>query len=679
MAAPHVAGVAALMLAANPMLTPAKVEETLKSTAKGFGGFTGVSYGTGIVDASRAVEAVRIVPVGEIPGPSPKLEPGQVFMDGVLRVGETITSSVSGWEPAPVNVTYEWFVGGNTTPVATGSTYTLSPNDLGLNVAVVATGTKEGYEPASSELLSPGPVAYGVLTAGTPTISGSATVGGVLTADDGQWGPAPVSLTRQWLRNGSIILGASGTTYTAAPGDAGAKISVRVTGSKGGYQMVSQTSSETSIGGVGFAAPTPTISGARYVGQKLTAVPGSWSPAPEAFSYQWLRSGAAINGATSSTYTLTSEDFDQMIAVRVTGTKAGYPAQTVQSLWTNRVLPGKLSGPDPVMSGIHRVGETLKTDVGTWAPAANIAIQWMRNGLPIEGETSSTYTIKREDVGWAINVKVTATLPGYETQIRFAPSTTNVVDVTSDFSGDGNADVLARDTAGALWLYPGNGSGGWKSRVKVGSGWNGFTSIVEPGDFNGDGNTDVLARDTKGVLWLYPGNGNSGWKSRVKVGSGWQGFTSIVGPGDFTGDGAVDVLARDKYGALWMYPGNGLGGWKSRVKVGSGWQGFTSIVGPGDFNGDGAVDVMARTAAGDLLLYSGNGAGGWAGGGTKIGSGWQNFTSIVGPGDFNGDTTMDVLARDKAGVLWLYPGGGLVPWGPRVKVGSGWNIFSTIL
>ncbi|MFK0002133.1 S8 family peptidase, partial [Paenarthrobacter sp. NPDC090522] len=32
---------------------------------------------------------------------------------------------------------------------------------------------------------------------------------------------------------------------------------------------------------------------------------------------------------------------------------------------------------------------------------------------------------------------------------------------TTDFNGDGNSDVLARDTNGVLWLYPGNGSGGW--------------------------------------------------------------------------------------------------------------------------------------------------------------------------------------------------------------------------
>ncbi|MBD3784833.1 MAG: hypothetical protein IE926_18105, partial [Micrococcales bacterium] len=34
-----------------------------------------------------------------------------------------------------------------------------------------------------------------------------------------------------------------------------------------------------------------------------------------------------------------------------------------------------------------------------------------------------------------------------------------------DFTGDGRADLLARDTLGQLWLYPGNGRGGWLPRT----------------------------------------------------------------------------------------------------------------------------------------------------------------------------------------------------------------------
>jgi serine protease len=54
MAAPHIAGVAALMYAANPSITPDEVESALKSTARAFPGSCS-QCGTGIVDAAAAV------------------------------------------------------------------------------------------------------------------------------------------------------------------------------------------------------------------------------------------------------------------------------------------------------------------------------------------------------------------------------------------------------------------------------------------------------------------------------------------------------------------------------------------------------------------------------------------------------------------------------------------------
>ncbi|MEN3275767.1 MAG: serine protease [Massilia sp.] len=54
MATPHVAGVAALMLARNSALTPDQIESKLKSTARPFPG-TCTSCGSGIVDAAAAV------------------------------------------------------------------------------------------------------------------------------------------------------------------------------------------------------------------------------------------------------------------------------------------------------------------------------------------------------------------------------------------------------------------------------------------------------------------------------------------------------------------------------------------------------------------------------------------------------------------------------------------------
>jgi len=59
--------------------------------------------------------------------------------------------------------------------------------------------------------------------------------------------------------------------------------------------------------------------------------------------------------------------------------------------------------------------------------------------------------------------------------------------------------------------------------VRVGTGWNVMSGLAAPGDLNGDRTPDLLARDgATGNLYLYPGNGTGGWLPRVRLGSGWQ-------------------------------------------------------------------------------------------------------------------------------------------------------------
>jgi hypothetical protein len=61
---------------------------------------------------------------------------------------------------------------------------------------------------------------------------------------------------------------------------------------------------------------------------------------------------------------------------------------------------------------------------------------------------------------------------------------------------------------------------------QVGAGWNVMTTIIGGRDFNGDGKMDLLARDGNGILWLYAGNGSGGWQAPRQVGSGWNTMTA---------------------------------------------------------------------------------------------------------------------------------------------------------
>ena len=152
-----------------------------------------------------------------------------------------------------------------------------------------------------------------------------AQVGQVLTVNPGTWSPAPVYLRYQWFRAGVSITGATTSTYTPTTADISSTLSVRVIGSKTGYITAGRPSAQTAaVIGNTLAGPTPKISGTARVGQTLTAIPGTWSPAPVTLRYQWFRAGTAITGATAVTYKPTTADVGSQLYVRVIGSKAGY-------------------------------------------------------------------------------------------------------------------------------------------------------------------------------------------------------------------------------------------------------------------------------------------------------------------------------------------------------------------
>ena len=82
---------------------------------------------------------------------------------------------------------------------------------------------------------------------------------------------------------------------------------------------------------------TPTISGTAAVGQRLTAGTSGWSPSGTSLAFQWRANGAAISGATGSTFTVTDYQAGKRITVSVKGTASGYTATTKTSAQTGLV------------------------------------------------------------------------------------------------------------------------------------------------------------------------------------------------------------------------------------------------------------------------------------------------------------------------------------------------------
>ncbi|MFE4198632.1 FG-GAP repeat domain-containing protein [Paenarthrobacter sp. NPDC056912] len=262
------------------------------------------------------------------------------------------------------------------------------------------------------------------------------------------------------------------------------------------------------------------------------------------------------------------------------------------------------------------------------------------------------------------------------------------------WTGRGNFEPLARTHDGRLVLYPRTYTyykgacegpcpaywGSWDEPREVGAGWNIFNIVFSPGDFDGDGFNDLLARNSAGGLFLYPGDGDGGWLETRQVGSGWNMFDSIVGPGDFNGDGTNDVLARNAAGDLFLYPGDGNGGWLTPSKVGWGWQVMNKLVTGGDMNGDGTVEIFARDNGGYLHLYPSDGQGGWRAP-VVVGGGWDAFSQIAGFGSSGHSKYSELSAVDQNGYLLSYTTGAATTgmYGPYGPIGNGWDVFRELL
>ncbi|WP_435974628.1 FG-GAP repeat domain-containing protein [Streptomyces sp. Qhu_M48] len=132
----------------------------------------------------------------------------------------------------------------------------------------------------------------------------------------------------------------------------------------------------------------------------------------------------------------------------------------------------------------------------------------------------------------------------------------------SDLDGDGHPDLVATDTAGDLWFYKGTGSATapFAPRVKTGHGWGIYNKIVATGNIGGGPAGDLVARDTAGDLWLYLGNGDGTFAARTKIGGGWNRYDEIIAIGDADRDGRPDLLANGPDGLnddLALYAGTG--------------------------------------------------------------------------------------------------------------------------
>ncbi len=542
-----------------------------------------------------------------------------------VAAGASVSFSAAAvGEPAP---TYQWQCNGSAIQGATNSSYTIACASVGNSGTYTVTATN-----AAGSITSNG----AVLTVGAApafTIqpqSQSAKVGASVTFTAAASGsPAPAY---QWLKNGNTVPGATSASYT---------ISQASTNSAGTYAVIAANTAGTATSNSAtLTIDSPPIFTLQPLSQKVKVgasvtftAEASGSPAP---TYQWLKNGNTIPGATGASYTI----------ARVSTNSAGTYTVTAANIAGTATSNGAtLTVDSPPVFTLQPLSQKVKVGASvTFTAAASGSpaptYQWLKNGNAIPGATGASYSIAKASAGSAGIYTVTAANSAGTTTSNGATLvvTPTAPTVAADFDGDGRSDVVWQNTAtGESFIWTRVGLNGRKSTSL------GVTAldwhVAGTGDFDGDGETDLLWQNTttgEYGVWLMHRMAEVTWISLGTVTPGWQ----IVGTGDFNGDGWADII--------WQNPSTGECGiglmngtvqvdWVSLGVFSTDW----IIVGTGDFDGDGQTDILwQNSATGEY--------GAWLMRGTTQ-STWLHLgvaipgRRIAGTGDFNGDGNPDIL------------------------------------
>lgn len=274
---------------------------------------------------------------------APLGNPTMISSTGLYQPGAklSVDPNLPSWDTTGLTFSYQWQIstdGGSTwSTVSTASTYTLLTSQPTQRVQVVITAKKPGY---TDRVQTRGTTVIdwlGPLDATTPPLlSGPASnivtpVGTPLTVTTGFWNAAGLTFSYEWLRDGVVIPGVTGSTFTPTAAYYGDQVQVIVTAKAAGYEPVTALSNVVIIGQA--AAPTTTAATLPKITKAvdvLSATTGIWNVDGLTFTYQWRMDGSPIVGATGPTLSVT-EPGTHAYTVVVTATRDGYANGTAVS------------------------------------------------------------------------------------------------------------------------------------------------------------------------------------------------------------------------------------------------------------------------------------------------------------------------------------------------------------
>jgi len=375
--------------------------------------------------------------------------------------GQTATFSVVATGTQPL--TYQWQKNGGPISGATSSSYTTPATttaDNGSTFQVVVSNSAGNASSTPATLtVSAAPVAP---TITNPPANQSVTAGQTATFSVVASGTAPLGY--QWQKNGSPIGGATAASYTTPAttlSDNGSTFNVVVSNSVGS----TPSSSATLTVNAGAVAPTISTQPANQtvnVGQTATFSVVASGTAP--LSYQWQKNGSPIGGATSATYTTpATAATDNGATFRVVVSNSAGSATSNNATLTVQSAPSITTQP---ANQTVNVGQTATFSVVA-SGAAPLSYQWQKNGSPIGGATSASYTTPATvatDNGATFNVVVSnsagsATSNNATLTVQSAPSiTTQPANQTVNVGQTATFSVVASGTAPLSYQWQKNGS-----------------------------------------------------------------------------------------------------------------------------------------------------------------------------------------------------------------------------
>ncbi len=193
------------------------------------------------------------------------------------------------------------------------------------------------------------------------------------------------------------------------------------------------------------------------VGRTLHSTPPTWSQSDVVTTYQWLRNGDPIGGATGTTYVTTSADQGGSITLRATGRRFGYVDGTsVSNAITVQAGASPTVSRAPTITGRAEPRETLTADPGAWAgngtSTLEFTYQWFVGDRAVATETGKTYVVRTRDAGLPVKVRVTASASGYVPGEAFASPVT-VAKLTSKTTATASVRVITQRDRAVLNVF----------------------------------------------------------------------------------------------------------------------------------------------------------------------------------------------------------------------------------